>query len=391
MTVLRAVILTVTCVPGLLSAAAIRVDPPGASDLGPLPPSAQGQAPKKQPSARLIEPWPTDAKMAERRAEAEARPIFQQAEPLAFTLTADIGAVNNDRDPDSTKTFPAELTLADRGGSPSAPIPVSLRTRGRLRLAKCGFPPLSIDFPKKGVAGTVFDGQRKMKVVTHCWNSQAYDQYVQREYLAYKLHNLLTPNSFRARLARITYQDSKNAKVVASRYGFLIEDEDDVAWRMGGRITSLPRLQFADLDQQSLTLMMVFQYMIGNTDFSIHGLHNADIVQTRDKKLHPIVWDFDSSGLVDVPYGKPDPRLELPSVRVRLYRGPCLSLAEFEPALAIFREKEAQAMALIDLPGLDEQNRRSVRNYLAEFFKMAGRPDAVKRAFVDGCRPKSTM
>lgn len=115
-------------------------------------PPAQAPRPKKPPTSKLIQPWPDAATLAERRVEAESRRVFQQSDPLAFTLAADFKAVTKDRDVSSTKTFPAVLTLEDPAGAgKAAPLPVSLRTRGNFRLKPriCSFVPLAIEFPKK--------------------------------------------------------------------------------------------------------------------------------------------------------------------------------------------------------------------------------------------------
>ena len=349
--------------------------------------------PKKPPSAKLAQPWPDAGKMAEQRREAEARRLFQQSDPLVFTITADFKAVNRDRNPASTRTFPAVLTTTGQPGG-SSPLNVTLRTRGNLRLnpRTCGFVPLAVNFVQKEAAGTVFDGQSKLKLVTHCQNDDRADQRVLREYLAYRLHNLVTRHSFRVRLGRATYVDAPSGKTVATRNAVFIEDEDDVARRMEGRAVSLPRMTFDDFEQDSLTQMMLFQYLIGNTDFSIFALHNVAMVTTPAKVFYPITWDFDVSGLVDPPYGIPQPILGIASIRERLYRGPCRTLEEFEPSLAVFRARQPEAMALVDsIPGLDQRDRRDVSGFLGQFFALLGRKNALKEELVDKCRKQPTM
>jgi hypothetical protein len=274
------------------------------------------------------------------------------------------------------------------------PMHVTLRTRGNLRLNSrtCGFVPLAVSFVKLEAAGTIFDGQNKLKLVTHCWDDAQYDQRVLREYLAYRLHNLLTPRSFRARLARATYVDAASGKPVATRNAIFIEDEDDVARRMEGRALSLPRMLFSDFEPESLTQMMLFQYLIGNTDFSIFAVHNVAMVATPTRVFYPIAWDFDVTGLVDPPYGIPSPELGIASIQERLYRGPCRTIAELEPSLAILRAKRAEALALADsIPGLDQRNRRAVVEFLGQFFTLLGRQDALKRELVDKCKKQPTM
>ena len=358
------------------------------------PADQQAAKQKKPPSAKLADPWPDAAKLAERRVEAEKRQLFQSEEQFPFTLKADFKAVNRERTPESTKRFPATLTVAGPDGK-DVTIPVSLGTRGKSRLnpRTCSFVPLRVDFPKKELLkGTLFDGQESLKLITHCENEDSQDQYILLEQLTYRIFNVLTPRSFRARLARATYVDSGNDKAIATRNAVFVEDDGDLARRLEGRSVALPRLQFKDLDRDSLVLMMLFQYMIGNTDFSIYALHNVRFVTTPAKVFYPVVWDFDMAGLVSAPYAAPAQVLGLGSVRDRLYRGPCLTQDQYAPYLDVFRAKQAEVMAAVDSqPGLDEQRRRTAKAFLDRFYVTLGRPGDVKKEFVDRCRAQPTM
>src|SRR5262249_6797543 len=138
----------------------------------------------------------------------------------------------------------------------------------------------------------------------------------------------------------------------------------------------LPRLTFKDLEQESLMTMMLFEYMIGNTDVSIVKLHNVKIMVNEQRTVRPVPYDFDFSGLVDTPYANPDPRLSIASVRDRLYRGPCRTEAELEPVLAKFRAAKAGVLALYDsLPDLNAGYRKAAKSYLEDFYGSIERPD----------------
>jgi hypothetical protein len=347
--------------------------------------------PKKTPSEKVAAPWPDSATIAKRREQAEALALFQSDVPLTFTLAANFDVVTADRNAKSTKTYPASLTVAGEGGETPA-IPVTLRTRGHLRLSPqtCAFPPLSVEFPKKETRDTLFDGQGKLDLITHCQNDNDHDQYVLKEYLAYRLYNLVTPRSFRVRLAQATYVDSRNRRKVASRYAVFIESNDDLARRLEGRALAFPHTVFKNYDGEALTMAMVFEFMIGNTDYSIWGLHNVRQVQTRYRPLYPIIWDFDGSGLVSAPYVVPDARLGIPSARVRVYRGPCRTLEAFEPTFAAFRAKEAESMALVNsLPGLRPFHREQAAQFLTQFYGVLRSTEELKKAFVDRCNKKA--
>jgi hypothetical protein len=315
--------------------------------------------------------------------------LFQSTEPLVFTLESDFGAVNKDRNPESTQQFPAVLKVAGAGGQPAS-IPIKIGARGHVRRMSqtCNFVPLRLEFPTEGLKGTPFEGRSEtLKLVTHCQNSRESDQYVLREFLAYKISNIMLERSFRSRLATVTYVDSKNGKTLMTRNGMLLEDDGDVARRMGGRTVTVERLAFKDLEIEPLTQLMVFEFMLGNTDFSIFALHNVVLVQTPDSKLHPVPYDFDLSGFVRPAYAVGDRRLGLKSVDERLYRGPCRTKEELDTVFAKFKAKKDEIMTAINSqPGLEADSKREVVPYLNDFYSLLDRPGSVKRFFIDNCK-----
>jgi hypothetical protein len=349
--------------------------------------------PKKNPYLKLSEAWPAAAVLQARRTEAEQRPLFRKTDPLAFTLTAEFKSINKDRNPRSTTRYPGVLSLTDDRGRPQT-IHVKLSPRGHFRrmARNCAFVPLRVELPPGEIAGTVFEGQTALKLGTHCQDEKAYDQYTLREYLTYPLFNLVTPRSFRARLARGTYVEAKGARTITTRYAIFIEHENDVARRLGGRIVELPRTGFKDVDAETLHRMMLFEYMIGNTDFSLYANHNVRLVQDPARALFPVPYDFDLSGAVHAPYAIPDRRLLIRSVTDRLYRGPCRTPQEFDASAAVFRTKRADMLGLVEgTRGLDGAVRTEMKDYLESFFRAIERPASIKRAIVDTCKPVPTM
>jgi hypothetical protein len=349
-------------------------------------------APKKNPLLKLIEPWPSPEALAKRRLASESLPLFSATEPFAFTLVADFKTINKDRKPESRTRYPGELRVAGEGGG-QVTLPVQLSARGHSRRnpRTCDYVPLRIEFPKKGAGKTPFARQEALKLVVQCAKGGDFEQYLLREYLAYRLSNLITHKSFRARLATVTYVDQVTGKPAGTRHAMLIEDEGDVARRLEGRVVNLPRMLFKDVDTDTLMPMMIFEYMIGNTDFSIYALHNVKLVQRPDKSLHPVAYDFDFSGLVHTPYAAPDRALMLGSVRDRLYRGPCRRPEQVDRHIATFAAKKDLLRALPDsIPGIDKASRDDARSYLDDFFSSIKSAKDARRVFVD-CTDKSTM
>jgi hypothetical protein len=348
------------------------------------------QAPQAQKPATPPKAWPPDAgRLETRRLAIEALPLFASLDPFDITITADFKAVQRDRDVDSKKLYPGTMAIV-KDGAAGKPIPIQLRTRGHVRRNPrlCEFAPLRLEFPKDGLEGTVFAGLRFIRLGTHCQSEDVYQQYTLKEYLANRLLATLTPRAMRARLARVTYADTDAGKKPFTRFGIFFEDADDLAKRMEAREEQVERLMFGVLDQPSLLFMSLFQYMIGNSDYSIISLHNVMILRDAKHVRYAVPYDFDYSGLVNAHYALPAKGLGLASVQERMYRGPCKTEAEVSQALEPFRAKQAELLALpASLPGLDDSHRRNTEKYLNEFFELIGRPDRVRKIFVTDCRP----
>jgi len=314
--------------------------------------------------------------------------LFDAEHPLELTLEADLKPVLRDRG-DKRPDHPARLWYLDQQGD-TVSFDIGVRTRGHYRriYLDCNVPPLRLNFKKKAVKNTVFAGQDKLKLVTHCRDkATSYQQFTLQEYLIYKVYNLITDNSFRVRLVRITYVDTEGKRKPVTKYGFLIEDEDLLAKRLGGRILKTGIIHQEATHRDQATLLAVFQYMMGNTDWSVPGRHNIKFVFV-DPKLPPfaVPYDFDFAGLVDPPYAKPDPRLQISSVRERLYRGYCRTEEEFQTAFAPFNEQREAIYALFrDFEYLDEKVKKRSLDYLDDFYETINKPRSVKREFLRAC------
>lgn len=367
-----------TLVFALLVAAAVTVWQTGAST----------QAPATVGAAAGPAPWPDPATIDARRRESERRRLFREDTILEFTLTSEFKAIDRDRDPNSSRTFPGTVSFAQPDGTTvTKPVQVGGRGHSRRSPRLCDFIPLRLVFPRGELSGTVFGGQDVLKLGAHCRSNSTYEQYVIREYTAYRIFNLLTPMSFRVRLARGTYIESTNGKVVATRLGMFIEDDDDVARRLGGRILDSKGLRFRHIDWDYLTLVALFEYLLGNTDVSIYGLHNVRIVERPDSKRFAVPYDFDYSGLVDTTYAVVDKRLfDITSVRERVYRGPCRTLEELTPFFDQFNRVKPDIWALYDnQPEFNKGSRSSAKSFIEDFYEVISSPRLARRAFVDGC------
>jgi hypothetical protein len=257
-------------------------------------------------------------------------------------------------------------------------IPVELATRGHFRLQSsvCGFPPLKVYFPKEQMKGTVFAGNGSLKLITHCEKSPRYEQNLLIEYAIYRAYNQLTNLSHHARLVRVTYADTRDSSRNLTRYGFFLEDDKDMAGRNGGTLFEQFGASYSEMDSVQMDLVGVFEYLIGNTDWSVIMRHNVRLVQVPGRDvLYPVAYDFDFAGLVNAPYARPDPRMPIKNVRQRLYRGMCRSPDQLAPTLGrVMAAREAIAEAFVGLPDLDPKRLKDVLGYLDEGFRTIGAP-----------------
>lgn len=312
--------------------------------------------------------------------------VFGSDVPLTMTIRTDLRALLRDRGEDrKDHDGIARLARAD-GGVDSAAI--ELRTRGifRRRPSVCGFPPLRISVGRRAGAGTPFEGERRIKLVTHCRNTDQYEQYVLQEYLIYRAYALLTDLSLRTRLARITYEDAAGREKPVTRYGILIEDERRLAERHRLRVVEDTGTPIARLDPPRTVFMAVFQYFIGNTDWSIRALHNIVLLSDSAGRLMPVPYDFDWAGVIATRYAQPDTALPIKSVKERLYAGYCGPPEDFDPIFARFREQRAAIEALYDLEPLERGEREQARRYYAEFFRLIDDRQRVRREMLRICQ-----
>jgi hypothetical protein len=272
-------------------------------------------------------------------------PLFTSETPLDVTFTTNVKQLRGDR----SQTSPyrsAALAYVGADGK-TVTVPIRVKTHGIWRLKHCDFPPLRFNISNKETKGTLFHDLQKPKVVNVCNDRDNWEQLLLQEMQLYRIYRLLTPASHRVRTLRIAYADSASGKVIATRYAFLFEDPDEMADRLGGRLTKLKGASADDLDPEVAAIAYLFEYMIGNTDFSFAGLHNGELVTKPDgSPALPVGYDFDFSGAVNAPYATVDPRLSVKRVRDRLFRGYCVLKPEMSFAVDLFKKKKDAIYAL---------------------------------------------
>lgn len=323
---------------------------------------------------------------------AEPAPLFATHDVLQVHIDAPIDTIMRMRDDEEYRDGILQYT-DDAGATHTLDVKIRARGKYRRRDDVCQFAPLRLNFKKDQLDGTVFAGQNKLKLVTHCRSRSSYEQYVLKEYLAYRIFQALTDNSFSVRLLRVQWVDSDSPREDPLRYAFVIEDDDRLAERLGMRVAEVRRAGLDELLPSPSSMIAVFQLLIGNTDYSLRAgpadescCHNAVLFEQAPGRYLPIPYDFDFSGFVDAPYAEPNPKLPIRSVRTRLYRGYCEMNAEIPATLQHFRDRETDIRALLEnQEGLEPRTRDRANRFVDKFYDIINNPSRVDRSLTRKC------
>ncbi len=315
--------------------------------------------------------------------------LFENDTPIEITLSGNIKELIDDRAEES-QYHPITVSYMAENNS-EVSINAEAKTRGHFRKLRgnCEYPPLLIHFTKSDtLSQSVFEKQDKIKLVMPCRG----DDYVVREWLVYKLYNLVTPKSFKARLVKIILKNSKTAKAGSPFYGILLEEESQAAQR-NGLINVTKKIKPEQTEQQPFLMTAVFEYLIGNTDWSVQYMQNIKLF-AADSTVIPtaVAYDFDHAGLVDAPYALPAEELNMSSTRERRYRGYCTTdMKVFDPVIAFYNQIKKDIYAVYtDCTLIDEKYKKATVKFLDEFYATINNPAKLKKEFLYPCDKNGT-
>ncbi len=259
---------------------------------------------------------------------------------------------------------------------------VRIKPRGEFRKNYCATPPIRLNMKKTDLDKYTLQRLNKMKMVLSCRSSKTYEELVLREFVVYQLYNVLTDTSFRARLLDVTFKDIGRKKPKSNRsYAFLIEEEKDVAERLDLLPLKIDVLRYEHIQDRAMARFAMFNYMIGNTDWSITDRHNMKLAASKvpGSKHLVIPYDFDYSGIVGAGYAAPDPRFGIANVRQRVLRIPCFSDEILQQTVQEFIDKKAQINATVqDSEYLTETSKKDMLKYIGQFYDIIEAPSAIK-------------
>lgn len=320
----------------------------------------------------------------------ETTPLFMSNEPLNIRLSLSLKELKRNT---NDSTYVDHVLYYEKESGVWDSIKVELRTRGEFRLRECYFPPIRIKIKKKVAKGTLFEGNKSLKLVVPCKKTKDANGLVLKEFMCYKIYETITPYTFSTRLVNLDFWESsgkneRNYKLT----GFFLEDDDLVAKRHHAKIKKDIQLHPLTLHDTTAIRYDFFQYFIANIDWSTAFLHNAKIMQTEEpKRSIPLTYDFDQSGFVDAPYAILNPEFEMTNVKDRIYRGFC------RPDNSVIMHVRDQFIGLegkvFEIIGiyqndLDKKEYNSLERFVSDFYKIMKNDKLFEMEILNKCRLK---
>ncbi len=323
---------------------------------------------------------------------AEDYPLFDSEETLDIVLEVPMRTLL--KRAKKKPVLQGQLRYVDTGGNEVA-LDIDITTRGKSRLAHCTFPPLSITVNAEQADSTLFAGQRRLKIGTHCRNGSTYLRYLHQEFGIYRTYNLLSEHSFRVRMLNVTYRDIERKRRDEVRLAFFIESDDEVAERLDMKKKQTKSIESHQFNPAQTNIFELFQYMIANTDWAIRKgpgtencCHNAKVIAKPDAQDNWVVlpYDFDQAGIINTQYALPSLALGIRTVRHRLYRGRCRHNDRLGQTIQLFNERR-QDIEIANTPqALNKKARQSALKYLDVFYKTINDPKKLKKQIISVCR-----
>ncbi|HKK42305.1 MAG TPA: hypothetical protein VJ963_07845 [Bacteroidales bacterium] len=314
--------------------------------------------------------------------------LFKEDKPIETTLVFDLTSYIRNKPKDGYIKASITFHLSDKD---SISRDIRLKTRGIFRKSYCYYPPIELNFKKVDFGFTDLDKISKLKMVIPCKAGIANEKYILKEYLVYKLYSVLTDTSFRVRLLKLTCVDSEKKKKSYQQYSFLIEPVEMLTARTNSVQIKSKALNQTHITPRLMDRLAIFNYMIGNYDWSIPGQHNIKVIKPLviDSAQNGIAvpYDFDWTGVVDASYAVPAEFMGIDNVRQRLFQGVCRDREVYENDLQEFIAGKDEFYRVInDFEYLGERDKKDVTNYLNEFFDNITGKNSVVDIFLRSCK-----
>lgn len=313
--------------------------------------------------------------------------LFGREEPLNLTIKSDFRSLRKTR---SDAEYHDALMTCMVSDSFVVSHSVRLKARGIFRRDFCAMPPMWLNIRNSGIDINELSGIRRMKMVSECRSSAQFSDYLLREYLVYKIFNLITPYSYRVRLINLTLVDTGRDNKESHSWAFLIEPTGLMAYRLGAKVIKSDVLSMKTVNPQAMDILAMFQYMIANPDYSVTGRHNLKILAAQTSGpsgFIPVPYDFDFTGFVNANYATPNPSVDISTLRERYFVGPCRDRLSYEDAIAALQAVRDEIEATIwAFDYLDEDSRFDLIGYIESFFNTADNDRFIDRQISTTCK-----
>jgi hypothetical protein len=312
--------------------------------------------------------------------------LFGETDPMFITLTFDIRKYQ--REKYKGEYIPVHF-LYQFNDTLSLEKNMRLKARGKFRRNHCSLAPFWLDIRKTDQKSGNMEDFHRVKIVTHCKGAQAYEEYVLKEYLCYKIYSIISPVSFRVRLVRMTYVDTGRKNKRTEGWAFMIEPQEMLARRLDADVVKRDDLSTSLLRPWEIDVLAVFQYMIGNVDYSVYGSQNIKFLGLPGygaAGYSPVPYDFDYTGLVDAYYAIPSEYTGINSVRDRYYLGPCREEAAYQAAIDHMNQCREEIIQLVsEFEYLDQKDKKRIIDYLEDYFELSNSSNSLISSFQRTC------
>jgi hypothetical protein len=313
--------------------------------------------------------------------------FFEEESTVNATIEMDLKDLLAKKAPD--RFLPATISFTTKDGT-TITEKIEASVRGNFRRETCFMPGLKLNF-KKDTNSSLYKF-KELKLSNGCNTGDESGQLVVKEFLAYKMYNLLTDMSLRVRFMNVSFKDVSGKKKPYTQYAFLIEDVDEMAKRNNMVEIEGTAYNTEQTNRDQMTIVTLFEYLIANTDWSVPAYHNVKLIGPKDvtgTRPYVVAYDFDICGFVDPPYATIDEQLQeqISSVRERLNRGFPRTMEELKTAVKLYNDKKEKIIGMIKSNEyLSSKEKSKSVSYVEDFYKIINNDRDLQRIFVDGGR-----
>ena len=133
-----------------------------------------------------------------------------------------------------------------------------------------------------------------------------------------------------------------------------------------------------------------FQYLLGNTDFSVAYQHNGKLMYL-EKQIIPLPYDFDMTGWVNPSYATVNTTLGINSVQDRKYRGFKREQKYFDEVRQQFLNQKMELFRIVasyESEFTDPKEYQNMFEFMESFYEVLEDKVKFQKSIVDSSRTK---